>query len=66
MGKISGMGMKVSSGASARGTGRPSPAGGGGVGKGANTSLASSLASLNAATSKKPVGHVGTKISKYA
>lgn len=64
MSKISGIGMKVSSGASSRAASRPSQ-GSGGVGKGAAASLAASLDALNAATGKKNAGHVGAKISKY-
>lgn len=66
MSKISGISMKVSSGASSRAASRPPQGGGGGAGKGAAASLASSLNALNAATGKKSAGHIGTKISKYA
>lgn len=64
MSKISGIGMKVSSGASSRAASRPSQ-GSGGAGKGAAASLAASLDALNAATGKRSAGQVGTKISKY-
>lgn len=66
MSKISGISMKVSSGASSRSASRPPQGGSGGVGKGAAASLSFSLDALNAATGKKSAGHVGAKINEYA
>jgi hypothetical protein len=66
MSKVSGVGLKVSSGASARGASHAPRGGGGGSGKGAVASLAASLGSLNASTGKKNSGHLGTHINKYA